>query len=321
MRYAVICLVLCALFVAGAGSTALAQQGGLILNVPDWNQPGDLDNVAGYLNWCSPTAGGNIMGYWEDMKGKLGLADRLAFLAGAAYPVANPQWQQGLYRDGIVEMGWQMDTGGWNTAGGPFPPALLNGGTTLSNISIGLKGYATTAWLDPTGIQKVAYPISVTTENVNMIGQGVPMFSYATMWADYKTEIDAGRPVEISFDHWIVPQTPAPGSIPVPGKGVNADLYPWSTSGEPHSVVGVGYIDLNAGFLNNGADEYFVCQDGWSSTVWPYVAIPLNEHVPPGTQHWQQNDYVDVPEPAVWAMALVAFCLLPILRKKVRPAA
>jgi hypothetical protein len=69
-----------------------AESSNLILNVPDWNQPDDgyWDNegiyhqytdkngnqVLGYPAWCSPTAGANIMGYWEDVKGCTGLADR-----------------------------------------------------------------------------------------------------------------------------------------------------------------------------------------------------------------------------------------------------
>ncbi|MCD4727493.1 MAG: hypothetical protein K8R46_07525, partial [Pirellulales bacterium] len=53
-------------------ASAQAAQGNLVLQVPDWNQPTVLAYPAdglpagGYPLWCSPTAGGNLMGYWED---------------------------------------------------------------------------------------------------------------------------------------------------------------------------------------------------------------------------------------------------------------
>ena len=75
---------------------AVVTSSGLILQVPDWNQPNPVQypndglpaKVAGmdaYSDWCSPTAGANIMGYWEDVKGYVGLTDRQAFNATTNY--------------------------------------------------------------------------------------------------------------------------------------------------------------------------------------------------------------------------------------------
>ena len=55
----------------------------LILSVRDWDQPSAY-GVGGYPNWCGPSAGRNLMGYWEDVMGKTGLTDRQAFPAGPA---------------------------------------------------------------------------------------------------------------------------------------------------------------------------------------------------------------------------------------------
>lgn len=77
-------IVSVAVLLAWAAPAALGQlPGNLVLQVPDWNQPGN-HGAGGYPNWCSPTAGGNLMGYWEDVMGKTGLTDRQAFPAGPA---------------------------------------------------------------------------------------------------------------------------------------------------------------------------------------------------------------------------------------------
>ncbi len=59
----------------------LADPGNCMFNVPDWNQPADGyfdafgvfipytdpygQRILTYPNWCGPTSGANIMGYWE----------------------------------------------------------------------------------------------------------------------------------------------------------------------------------------------------------------------------------------------------------------
>jgi hypothetical protein len=272
---------------------ALAQAdatGGLITGVPDWNQPNDYGPPpppGGYPGWCAPTAGANIMGYWEDQKGCVGLTDRQAFANSPAYAGMAGTWQQGLYHDGMIEMGWFMNTGGWNQQN-PLQSAPFAGGTNLNMIGIGLLAYANDAHADPTsGLVKVAYQNAVSfMEDTN-----TPL---ATMWATYTNQINVGHPVEASFDQWVDTANYL-GLITVPGTGVDAEKYAWKTS-EAHSVVGVGYIDLTPGF--NG-DEWFVCQDGWPAqgVVHPfrtgqYVAVPVDGH-------WMQNDYIVVPEPSM----------------------
>lgn len=297
--------------------------GNLILQVPDWNQPNPiaypLDGLpaGGYPQWCSPTAGGNLMGYWEDVNGCTGLTDRQAFNASPGYPGTAATWEQGLYHDGMIEMGWHMDTGTWRTRipAPIFPPNA--GSTNVANILPGLLNYAMSSWTDNdypvagsggTGIVKVGYPNTTgSTQDINMVGAG--QITLLQMWQTYCGEIDASRPVEVTFAHW-VDTIPGPGPINIPGQGVTAETYPWDPNTDPHSVVGVGYIDLNRGF--QGAplpDEYFVCQDGWQTTG-QYVAVPLDSM-------WVQNDYItNVPEPGTIAILAIGSLAAVIRRRR-----
>ena len=301
-------LVVVAVLVLLASS---ASADALISNVPDWNQPSTYGAPVGYGGWCSPTAGSNIMGYWEDVIGCTGLTDRAvmpATIPGGVYPATAGTWQQGLWIDGSIEMGWQMDTGGWRTAGGPFPPNVW--GTDLLTIGPGLGLYASSGYVDVgTGIVKVAYPnvsIGKQTTDVRDPNFLPAAIALATMWPVYTAEIDAGRPVECSFTLWVDTMVPIlPWDITTfPGETI--EEYAWLISGDPHSVVGVGYYDATPAVYNG--DEYFICQDGWGSTG-QYVRVPVDFH-------WTQNDYVhDVPEPFTLTLLAMGACL-PLLRKK-----
>jgi hypothetical protein len=247
------------------------------------------------------------MGYWNDVKGCAGLTDGQAFALTPAYPATVGTWQQGLWHDGIVEMGWMMDTGPWQTmVPAPAFPPNTGGGTPLVNILTGLLNFAQGSWTDNsygpsvgTGIVKTGF--ASATGYTDSAG-GVAL---ATMWTDYKTEIDAARPVECSFEKWVNDQLPGQ-VVTIDGFSQQITKYPWTMT-DPHSVVGVGYLDITAGFQNNGLDEWFVCQDGWGTTV-RYVAVPLDTV-------WMQNDYVTfVPEPAT--LSLLALGGLALLRRR-----
>jgi autotransporter-associated beta strand protein len=277
----------------------------LILNVPDWNQPGEY-YLGNYPQWCSPTAGASIMGYWEDAMGRTGLADRLTYSKSTGFPNTAGTWKQGLYHDGSIEMGWFMDTDGWSaTPNSNFPPGI--GGTPRVNIAPGLLKYATTSWTDHgTGIVKTAYPDTTVIKQNSKISAQI----FSDMWDYYKAEIDAGRPVEISFDCWVNPNVRMPdlyiANINQPIEHFYSESGGGSGSG--HSVVGVGYIDPSPGSING--DEYFVCQDNWpkefitnNTGTGRYVAMELGDF---NSTHWEQCVYVhDGPPSYNWLGGLL----------------
>ncbi len=278
---------------------APASAGALILQVPDWNQP-DVNEYGNdglpahnsYPYWCSPTAGGNIMGYWEDVKGCVGLTDRKVFNATTNYPGTPGTWEQGLYHDGMIEMGWFMDTGGWQEMAPPMFPPGGAGGTHVAKILPGLISYAQASWTDNdypfpnlgSGIVKVAYP------NVAGFTEAVGGTGLAAMWITYTNQINLGHPVEVSFDRWVSADTG--GTVSVNGQTVHE--WSWASSVEDlgHSVVGVGY------FTDAQTNKWFICQDGLSATQ-QYVAVPVDAK-------WVENDYITaVPEPTTFVLLLV----------------
>ena len=192
----------------------------VIQNVPDWNQPYDgyladpnpptpnpappptwnPNNFDPYDNFCTPTAAANLFGWWEDVKGFTGLTDRQAYPNTPAYPNnANPPtWQQGLWHDGNIELGWYLDTNDVDLAKYVMPP---DGhlGTWLTDIAPGLSAYGGGAWVDPSsGIQKIGSPNYTTNAwSVNPANLG-----YSTPWTDFVAAINNGRPTLIDFDIW-----------------------------------------------------------------------------------------------------------------------
>ncbi len=227
-RAIVVAALFCLFLLCLAPSVRAAASNNLILNVPDWNQPADGywdsdgnyhqytdtngNPIVGYPEWCSPTAGANIMGYWEDVKGCIGLADGFSNLNNwptnnsPANPATPNTWHQGLWHDGNLELGWYMDTDKWKLHNGPFPPQQpppwVPTGTQFAKIGSGLEDYAKAGWHEAnppngTGIVKTAFPNAIVGEQTQA-NDTIPH-----MWDIYVTEINSGHPAELSFDTWI----------------------------------------------------------------------------------------------------------------------
>ena len=293
----------------------------VIQNVPDWNQPYDgyladpnpgppPNNADPYDNYCTPTAAANLFGWWEDAKGFVGITDRQAFPNTPAYPnnVNPPTWQQGLWHDGNIELGWQLDTNDVDPMKYGLPDGHL--GTWLSDIAPGLSAYGNAAWVDPTsGIQKVGSPTYTTNAwSVNQANLG-----NSTPWTDFVAAINNGRPTLIDFDIWFPVNPRSDPNYP------EVDMfYDWGMPDETmgHTVTGVGYLDVD-GNPNTAIDYWWIVHDNWSSTA-ATIALPYWNPADGGPAYmWQQNDHVTiVPEPGTVVLALVGAAGLGILRRR-----
>jgi autotransporter-associated beta strand protein/T5SS/PEP-CTERM-associated repeat protein len=197
-------------------------------------------------------------------------------------------------------MGWYMDTDRWFSTNPrkypPVPPGNWGGGTQLAKIAPGLLAYATTPWNDPGGIQKSAFPnTTVATQTKADIPANL---AWSRMWDTYVTEINSGHPVEVSFFDWLNAANPPDDTWTIKNQPVDVYFNNWAHAEEfGHSVVGVGYYDPDPNNFN--FDEYFICQDNWSTTS-RYVAVPVGPNA--ANSEWEQNDFV-WPEPQgnIWA--------------------
>jgi Divergent InlB B-repeat domain len=242
--------------------------------VPDTNQPPTnvLPSTAPGTNYCAPMAVVNILGYWDVVLGDANARNLTAFLQPANLNT-------------VAEyIGYFMDT---NNTG---DPARLNAGqpgTLDLDIAPGTQDYV--RWDNahlfltpppqlPAG--KLGYVWTVTPLCIPDL---VPSLDF------YKTEIDAGRPLVVSFAFWdpvttglsyVDPETEETIDVFAWGdnEGGSHDPDPeeyWVPGEIGHAVTGVGYI-LNWDPDGGGPllpDDYVIVHDNWSTTP-ENVAIP-----------------------------------------------
>jgi hypothetical protein len=265
--------------------------------MPDWQQPA-ASGINGYPEWCSPTAVANAFGWWEDAKNCVGLTDRKQYPNTNAAPAGNPppgQWNELLWQDGTIELGWYMDTGPWQTNNPQVPG---NGGTQSGMIGPGGVNYAKGAWVDG-AVTKVAFP----NASVSTYSFGDPCWTAQKTWNDYKSGIDKGLSVVVSWETWVKPDTE---------RLLQEDIYTYdwaNVSVLGHTTTGIGYIDPNPNLLG---DEWIIVHDDWSTTQ-EKVAMPLWLN-PQFNTYWRQDDLFLIPEPAT--IVLLSLGGLALLRRK-----
>jgi hypothetical protein len=242
----------------------------IIDDVPDANQPPtNTLPTPNPTNFCAPIAMANILEYWDDV----------ANHANAQNVTA------GLIPETVAEyLGWFMDT---NNAGSPARANAGQPGTKDVDIAPGTLEYVrwddpiipAPPFLPPAG--KAAYNWSVLTSCST---------DYNATLSLYQNEINAGRPLVVSFDYWnpvskainyTDPETGEtidvftwgdwmPGSLPP-----NPEEY-WSTGDIGHAVTGVGYIKNwdpdGAGPILSA--DWVIVHDTWATTVPKNMAIP-----------------------------------------------
>ena len=238
--------------------------------VPDWNQPYRYVNPNGpgpdpgapnvvnqWNDWCAPTSGANLAGYWADARG-VPVADNTNFPNSIVGWAAGPSWQDYL-ADGTTnrpapqavagslpipttDIGWYMDCnrgvlydppaagvmGGWFFGNGPHP------GTYLKDMQPGLQNYLNSRYslsggvFWRTGIQGGSFAAGTAPS-------GAPAaihFNEASGFAEVMSEIDTNRTLILCFKHWNILNTPF--TLPQRGTSTEAQYggtyYTWGSS-------------------------------------------------------------------------------------------
>ncbi|GEM_PF-3650276 len=277
--------------------------------VPNWDQPHHYPDPLGFdatgpgpffpgsvfQAWCAPTATSMMIGYWEDVHGRVLLGDGSPdgtqavpgtyggppwgagpqwhdFCADGAAGSPNPHPMRGLRA--VNDIGWYMDT---NNAGDPGLPNGPHAGTQILDSVIGTIQFLS--------FSSVPQPMQVVIWGTNPVFGGVPVQVLADMC---KLEIDADRPVVAHFLHWAV-LGPAG-----PGEGVGNETtesqipyqdYSWATPnpngmyGEQYNLrddyEGLGHAVTVVGYTANGPTvTHLIVHDNWPNTV-RNVRVPV----------------------------------------------
>jgi ribosomal protein L21E len=245
-----------------------------IENVPDTNQPPTqtLATTSNPTNYCAPMAMINILSYWDVVKGH---PNAVSVTAGRPATTA------------AEYLGYFMDT---NDTGSPDrvnPAGHL--GTLDPDIGLGTVDFVRWDFAHPLPInvdpnapvlpgRKLGYDWTVTRD----FGVG---FNMPVGFDFYKREIDAGRPLVVSFGNWYVLSSGI--SVNDPETGETIDVFGWGLNpphgsnppnpeeewypaiGIGHAVTGVGYIlnwDPDGPGGQFGSGNYLIVHDTWATT-------------------------------------------------------
>ena len=354
-------VIISAASVVLVGAAAVVGAPVTIPNVPDWNQPQTYPGFVqppdappgkppagpvGVAEWCTPTATANVMGWYEDTQGPTfsGMGDGIAYpntLVGG-YPnndtnIANPgvadglpDYQQGQWNDGSVEMGYFMDTQGWKTGAALW-------GTLRGNVPGGIQAYLA-QFLPGTVWQVWNYDMLAGGNvaqgyNDYLNGGTAPTVPPMAVVPANGVADATPEPVLVHWDAWINPNI---------GPTLNAHGITWYDWTQPigpgHTVTGIGYA---TNFDPDGVagpwpqTDWVICHDTWNSTPpagFPNVmAVPYAQWIvggqPPQGTLWQANTHIEyvglapegIPEPGTVLLTAVGMAtLVGYLRRRQR---
>jgi hypothetical protein len=260
--------------------TAHFALGVLIEDVPDTNQPppGFLANTANPTNYCAPMAMVNVLGYWDAVMGHSNAENVTAFQPNLSI---------------VAEyLGYFMDT---NNQGSSIDRGNgIDGHLGTWNKDIGPGTVEFVRW-DATHVFPIVPPPPPPPPGLpaGKLGYDWTVTQNCTTVYDlsldfYTDEIDAGRPLVVSFSYW----NPVDEDMAVvdPETGETVDVFSWgdevpgSYYPNPeeywdddigHAVTGVGYIlDWDPdGSGPLGEEDYVIVHDNWAPTP-ENIAIP-----------------------------------------------
>lgn len=257
---------------------------------PDWNQPLDYPDLFdrqgpipgdSYWNaWCAPASAAGLIGHWEDVRNRDGLADGSAdgnqsLLLGyrGSRWGTGPGWHD-YCADGIVsgwgghpmrgtrpvdDLGVYMDTQGHMSG-------TYHGGTYYKDMAPGLTAFLAAVG---TGGAQPAQNMTAATFGIDPAFGGLPQTLLTSL---LRWEVDSNRTAIAHFRHWNLNPVGPPAN---PGTGSEIDEYEfeieeydfgdWIPSGLHdeewndvegedglgHAVLVVGYIDDGLGAVTH----------------------------------------------------------------------
>ena len=291
--------------------------------------------VPTYIWWygCSPTSGGMMVGYWDQLPGFGRLYDGDASVwsgsgaSGTKRMVASTAHITAGSENGFTYGDWHNSASHPTHVANPDCIAdfmkTVDGGSYSNNITAGLEGYV--EWDDPsTAANNESYPATATR---------IGGFTYA----QFKAEIDACRPVLLNV-------------MTIAWVHIGGGYYQQQELG--HSIVGYGYQDnmfqikdpFTSANLTVGG---YAVKDTWSPGTaqsewanwsmglfppvidgngvewWPYLNYNgwswVYTSPPGGPYDWMVSEAVTlvvVPEPATMGLLSLGFLGLGILRRR-----
>ena len=278
-----------ALLAVTSDGLSQSSQFAMIPSVPDHNQP--LSSNFGYPlctdGFCAPLSAVNVVLYWDVVQGHSN--------AGGASAVNSPE-------EAAILLSWFMATNSDHSpgcaGGGPrqWGEDGRNGGTPgtdVDDIAPGLRNFI--RWdaghafrgVNAPGLPQ-SKPGTIWSTRTRKLSSGYPP---QRGWAEYRREIDEGRPTIVVFSHWNLRfqairngiryyewKAPLSDSRPLrddcqeEGEENCPPVEEWDNASLGHAVTGVGY-DRNTD-VGTGAKDWIIVHDNWGSTQGA-MAVPF----------------------------------------------
>ena len=294
-----------------------------IPNVPDTLQPPNdplLVGAGNLTNWCGAAAAVNVTYYWDQVA-----LDPRATNVNDAWAAATGEYY----------MGWWMDT---NDKGCQFrmngnPPLGIGNGTYVGDIAPGIAEYA--RW-DATNSFGVLAGMSPPPFVMPVLPQNKQGYSWTVSskhdqnclwpqaWTDIKNEIDAGRPLLVTWRYWNPKFLVTVGiveyytwDIQIGGGAYGESWNNKSSQAQVglgdgtigHVTTAVGYCPNYDPQGGNNKLDWVIVHDTWggggltgTDVAIPFWNVPLGQ--PNAWSPWAANTFVRLAAPTVGSLRI-----------------